>query len=172
MAAWQHLVLEEGQDDKPDMERATALLDMTKCFEQVRLSHVWRWGCHWGFPKALLRTISVVFSFLRRVVLWGQCPSRWLVNGLDFHVSKDEEGVDLERLTQSGTDFSNESARREGRLARAHPGRRRVRSGRRTQYARLTKVKKRMPKVQFYKSMARSRARSPRRGSCQVACTA
>ena len=57
MAAWQHLVLEEGQDDKPDMGRTTALLDMTKCFEQVRLWYVWRWGCHWGFPRVLLRII-------------------------------------------------------------------------------------------------------------------
>ena len=69
MAARQHLVLEEGQSDKPGMGRATALQDMTKCFEQIRLWHVWRWGCHWGFP--LLRIILVVFSFLRRVGLWG-----------------------------------------------------------------------------------------------------
>ena len=71
MAAWQHLVLEEGQDDKPGVGRATALMDMTKCFEQVRLWHVWRWGCHWGFPRALLRIILLVFSFQRRVGLWG-----------------------------------------------------------------------------------------------------
>ena len=30
--------------------RATALLDMTKCFEQVRLWHVWRWGLSLGLP--------------------------------------------------------------------------------------------------------------------------
>ena len=53
------------------MGRATALLDMTKCFGQVRLWHVWRWRCNWGFPKALLRIILVVFSFQRRVGLWG-----------------------------------------------------------------------------------------------------
>ena len=52
MAAWQHLVLEEGQDDELGMGRSTALLDMTKCFEQVRLWHVWRWGCHWGFATS------------------------------------------------------------------------------------------------------------------------
>ena len=68
MAAWRHLVLEEGHDDRPGMGRATALLDMTKCFEQVRLWHVWRWGCHWGFPRALLRIILLVFSFQRRAV--------------------------------------------------------------------------------------------------------
>ena len=44
VAAWQHLVLEERQDDKPGMGRATALRDMTKCFEQVQLWHAWRWG--------------------------------------------------------------------------------------------------------------------------------
>ena len=53
MAAWQHLVLEEGQDDKPAMGRATALLDMTQCFEQVRLWHVWRWGMPLGFPESV-----------------------------------------------------------------------------------------------------------------------
>ena len=53
------------------MGRATALLDMTKCFEQVRLWHVWRWGCHWRFPRALLRIILLVFSFQRRVGPWG-----------------------------------------------------------------------------------------------------
>ena len=30
IAAWQHLVLEEEQDDTPGMGRATAPLDMTK----------------------------------------------------------------------------------------------------------------------------------------------
>ena len=75
MAAWQHLVLEAGHDDKPGMGRATALLDMTKCFKQVRLWHVWRWGSHWGFPRALLRIILLVFSFQRRVGLWGLCNS-------------------------------------------------------------------------------------------------
>ena len=71
MAGWQHLVLEAGQDDKPGMGRTTAPPDMTKCFEQVWLWHVWRWGCHWGFPRALLRIILLVFSFQRRVGLWG-----------------------------------------------------------------------------------------------------
>ena len=44
---------------------------MTKCFEQVRLWDVWRWRCHWGFLRALLRIILLVFSFQRRVGLWG-----------------------------------------------------------------------------------------------------
>ena len=70
MAAWRYLVLEEGQIDEPGIGRATALLDMTKCFAQVVLWHVWRWGCHWNFPS-LLRVIILVFSFQRRVGLWG-----------------------------------------------------------------------------------------------------
>ena len=48
MAAWQQLLLEEGQDDKPGRGRAAALLDITKCFEQVRLWRVWRWGMPLG----------------------------------------------------------------------------------------------------------------------------
>ena len=51
----------------------------------------------------------------------------WLENGLDFHVSKDEKGVVL----VSCADHGNEGARHEGRLARSHPGDRRVWSGRR-----------------------------------------
>ena len=38
----------------------------------------------------------------------------WLENGLDFHVSKDEEGVEGKSVV---------GARHEGRLARTHPGR-------------------------------------------------
>ena len=71
LAAWQHLVLQEGHGDELGTGRATALLDMTKCFEQVRLWHVWRWGCHWDFPRGLLRVILLVFSFQRRVGLGG-----------------------------------------------------------------------------------------------------
>ena len=59
MAAWQHLVLEEGQDDQLEVR----ILDMTKCFEQVRLWHVWRWGYHWGFPRALLTVILSGLQF-------------------------------------------------------------------------------------------------------------
>ena len=40
------------EDEKPGMGRATALLDMTKCFEQVRLWSVWRWGMPLGFPTS------------------------------------------------------------------------------------------------------------------------
>ena len=71
MAAWQHLAPGRRAGRKTRRGRATALLDMTRCFEQVRLWHVWRWG----FPRALLRIILVVFSFQRRVELWGRCHS-------------------------------------------------------------------------------------------------
>ena len=37
MAAWRQLVLEEGQDDRPGMDRATAQLDVTKLFWAGRL---------------------------------------------------------------------------------------------------------------------------------------
>ena len=44
---------------------------MTKCIQHVRLWHVWRWEVYLGFPRALLRVILVLFSFQRRVGLWG-----------------------------------------------------------------------------------------------------
>ena len=223
MAVWQHLVLEQGQDDKPSMGRAAALLDMTKCFEQVRLWHVWRWGCHWGFPRALLRIILLVFSFQRRVGLWGSVSQAvttyaaiiagsvfscailhmlmskwprlrltkyvddltisyrgmnhtvatvitealssmvgWLENGLDFHVSKDEKGVEGKSVVL----VSNASLKAALTTSTKALGMRVVSHARilgvdafgagsarqrRTQYARLTKIRKRMPKVQFYK---------------------
>ena len=68
MTAWQHLVLEEGQDDKPGMGRATALLDMTKCFEQGEALASVGMGCSWNFPGELLRVILLIFSFQRRVL--------------------------------------------------------------------------------------------------------
>ena len=71
---WQHgntWCRRKGKTTDQAWGRATAPLDMTKCFEQVRLWHVWRWRCHWGFPRALLRIIFLVFSFPRRVGLWG-----------------------------------------------------------------------------------------------------
>ena len=78
MAAWQHLVLQEGHGDELGTGRATALLDMTKCFEQVRLWHVWRWDCHWDFPRGLFRVILLVFSFQRKPSLQGDClMSKW-----------------------------------------------------------------------------------------------
>ena len=46
MAAWQHVVREEGHDDLSGM----AQLDMTKCFEKVW--HVWRW-MPLGLPESV-----------------------------------------------------------------------------------------------------------------------
>ena len=176
---------------------------MTKCIEQVRPWHVWRWGCHWGFPTSAAQdhplglqlstacgTVGVgvaarddLRSHHRRFGLLlrrpphavhlalrlpdeqvasttpdevlrrshdqllrsdephsrdgdhRSCELGWLENGLDFHVSKDEGGVEgqiggpgLERHAQSATDLVDEGARQEGCLARAHLGHRRVRS--------------------------------------------
>ena len=231
MAAWQHLVLEEEQDDKSGMGRATALLDMTKCFEQVRLWHVWRWGCHWGFPRALLRIILLVFSFQRRVGLWESVSQPvttyaaiiagsvfscailhmlfiwpcdclmskwprlrltkymddltisyrgmnhtvatvntealssvvgWLEKLLDFHVSKDEEGVEgksvvlvsnasLKAALTSSTKALGMRVVSHARILDVDAYGAGAARQRRTQYARLTKIKKRMPKVKFYK---------------------
>ena len=47
------------------------LLDLVKCFEKVRLEHVWKWGCYWGVPRRLLRVILSVFSFQRRLIVDG-----------------------------------------------------------------------------------------------------
>ena len=47
------------------------LLDLIKCFEKVRLIHVWTWGCYWGVPKRLLRVILSVFAFQRRLIVEG-----------------------------------------------------------------------------------------------------
>ena len=58
MAAWEHLVPEEGHDDKPGMGRATGAAG-----HEVQLWHVWRWGYHWGFPRALLRISSWSSAF-------------------------------------------------------------------------------------------------------------
>ena len=49
-AVWQQLVHAESldlKDDGADSEAmATVLLDLVKCFEKVRLEHVWNWGCY------------------------------------------------------------------------------------------------------------------------------
>ena len=240
LAAWQHLVL--GRE--LGTGRATALLDMTKCFEQVRLWHVWRWGCHWDFPRGLLRVILLVFSFQRRVGLWGatseptqtyaaiiagsvfscailhmlfiwpcdclmsrwprlrltkyvddltlSCSGRnravadtiaeasspligWLESGLDFHVSKDENGKEGKSVVLA----SNRILK--GMLAaKVKPLDMRVVSHarllgvdtfgagmarrRKTQYGRLDRVKKRLPKVKFFKKYGATTSKIARAG--------
>ena len=64
IAAWQHLVLEEGHDDKTRHGQGHGAAG-----HEVRLWHVWRLGCLLGFPRALLRISLLVFSFQRRVGL-------------------------------------------------------------------------------------------------------
>ncbi|CAK0875010.1 unnamed protein product [Prorocentrum cordatum] len=59
----------------PDCDAAaTVLLDLAKCFEWVRLKHVWARGLRRGFPKRVLRIMLVSFSAARTVVL-GDCYS-------------------------------------------------------------------------------------------------
>jgi len=74
-ATWHQLVLSEGVDVSTDSwdapAVATVLLDLVKCFEKVQLDHVWRWGCYWGVPRALLRLILQVFSFQRTLIVEG-----------------------------------------------------------------------------------------------------
>ena len=86
----------------------------------------------------------------------------WLESGLDFHVSKDEEGVE----GKSEVLVSNASLKVALTSSTKALGMRVVSHARilgvdaygagaarqhRTQHARLTKIRKRMPKVQFYK---------------------
>ena len=74
-AAWQQLVRAEGVDCMQDEPNATAvttvLLDMVKCFEKVRLIHVWRWGKYWGVPVGLLKLLLQVFSFQKTIIVDG-----------------------------------------------------------------------------------------------------
>ena len=86
----------------------------------------------------------------------------WLGNGLDFHVSKDEEGVEgksvvlvsnasLKPVLTSSTKALGMRVVSHARILGVDAfGAGAVRQ-RRTQYARLTKIKKRMPKVKFCK---------------------
>ena len=71
----------------------------------------------------------------------------WLENGLDFHVSKDEESVEGKSVVL----VSNASLKASLTSSTKALGMRVVARQRRTQYARPTKTKKRMPNVQFYK---------------------
>ena len=86
----------------------------------------------------------------------------WLENGLDFHVSKDEEGVEGKSVvlvsTASPKASLTSSTKALGMRVVSHARILRIDAygagaarQRRTQNARLTKIKKRMPNVQFYK---------------------
>ena len=87
----------------------------------------------------------------------------WLEKGLDFHVSKDEEGVEGESVVL----VSNGALRAALASSTKALGMRVVlhacilgtdaygagsATQRRTQYGRQTKIKKRMPKVKFYRT--------------------
>ena len=53
MAAWRQLVLEEGQDDKPGMGRATAPLDVTKLLSASPPKARVEMGMPLGFPTSV-----------------------------------------------------------------------------------------------------------------------
>jgi ribonuclease HI len=49
----------------------TILTDVVKCFDRVRLNHVWKWGLHWAMPRKLLKMVLVTFSLTRRLLVQG-----------------------------------------------------------------------------------------------------
>ena len=74
MAVWTQLLEAEGlqEGEGPEVRgRAAALLDLVKCFEKVRLHHVWRWGLYWEVPTRLLRMLCVCYSIGRRIQYKG-----------------------------------------------------------------------------------------------------
>ncbi len=73
-AVWHQLLEAEAlPDDQGPREMAsiTVLTDLVKCFERIRLAHVWAWGTYWGMPKILLRMILVTYSMPRRILTDG-----------------------------------------------------------------------------------------------------
>ena len=85
----------------------------------------------------------------------------WLENGLDFHVSNDEEGVEgksvvlvsdasLKASLTSSTKALGMRVVSHARILGIDAYGAGAARQRRTQYGRLTKIKKRMPKVKFY----------------------
>ena len=85
----------------------------------------------------------------------------WLENGLEFHVSKDEEGVEKAWRAISDASFKPSLASSTKALGMRVVSHARILGidaygagaarQRRTQYGRLTKIKRRMPRVKFYK---------------------
>ena len=73
-AVWQQLVEFEalGAGGGPEDEaRASVLTDLVKCFERVRLHHVWHWGLVHRMPPKLLQMILVTYAMARRISVQG-----------------------------------------------------------------------------------------------------
>ena len=71
MAVWLQLLEQESLQpaDGPEAEAIiSTLLDLVKCFEKVRLHHVWTWGLYWKVPRRLLRMICLTYSMARRIL--------------------------------------------------------------------------------------------------------
>ena len=121
------------------------LLRLTKYVDDLTMSH-----------RGMNRTVATVITEAVSSMVG------WLENGLDFHVSKDEEGVEgksvvlvsnasLKAALTSATKALGMRVVSHARILGVDAYGAGAARQRRTQYARLTKIKKRMPKVQFYK---------------------
>ena len=74
MAVWVQLLGPSGSQkaDGPNaLGRAAVLLDLVKCFERIRLHHVWRWDYTRGVLRRFLRLICVSYSLSRRILHMG-----------------------------------------------------------------------------------------------------
>ena len=65
-AAWHQALMDEAATAQ-SLVSATAFVDLTKAFENVRLEDVWRSGRHYGFPLQILRPALEAFTFARRL---------------------------------------------------------------------------------------------------------
>lgn len=73
-AVWLQLLEGEalGMADGPrEPGMVTILCDLVKCFERIKLRHIWHWALHWRMPRGLLRMILVTYSMDRRLCALG-----------------------------------------------------------------------------------------------------
>ena len=61
----------DNEDGPTPIAKITCLIDFVKCFERVRLHHVWVWGVRHQTPKRLLRMLLRTFSLPRRLKVNG-----------------------------------------------------------------------------------------------------
>ena len=73
-AAWQCSLIDEAAKGQ-DLQSAAVFVDLTKAFEQVRLSDVWLSAKRHGFPLRLIRPALEAFSFARRLCYHGAISS-------------------------------------------------------------------------------------------------
>ena len=86
-AVWLQALAEEAlPNDKhlpaaDQQARLSIVLDLVKCFDTVKLVHLWTWGCYWGVPRRLLRMMCITFSQPRRLVYRGSASAAVLSVG-------------------------------------------------------------------------------------------